>query len=207
MPRVRRNRPIKGRRVTYVQRAMKPFTSTLTQLPLKLQNSGVNTIQFSPATLCPELQVANQYRQFKLLSVTARFYPNVVFSETAAYNPVSVQLLMADLATNTQVPTTPIVPLSITNPTRLRSRAVGARWISSNSGSGENIFAIAAITNQANYTITVDLQATYLLSRDGLSPPPTALFSEIATPDSPIIVSSASSTATITKTLKRLGHH
>jgi len=190
--------------VTIKRAAMKPFTSTITQLPLKLQNSGLNTIQFSPITLCPELQVANQYRQFKLLSVTARFYPNVLFSESANYTPISVQLLMADLATNTQVPSTPIVPLSITNPTRMHSRAVGARWISSNSGSGENIFAISAITNQANYVITVDLQTTYLLSRDGLSPPPAALLSEIATPDSPVLVSNASSVSTITKTLKRL---
>jgi hypothetical protein len=184
---------------------MKPFTSTITQLPLKLINSGVNTIQFSPITLCPELQVANQYRQFKLLSVTARFYPNVVVGETAAYQPISVQLLMSDLATNTQVPATPIVPLSLTNPTRLRSRAVGPRWISSNAGSGENIFGIAAITSIANYTITVDLQATYLLSRDGLSPPPAALMSEVTYPDSPILVSSASSTAGVVKAIKRLG--
>lgn len=207
MPRVRRNRVKNTRRSHPSTRSMKPFTSTITQLPLKLQNSGVNTIQFSPMTLCPELQVANQYRQFKLLNVTARFYPNVTFSEAASYTPISVQLLMADLATNTQVPTTPIVPLSITNPTRLRSRAVGARWISSNSGSGENIFAISAITNTANYTITVDLQATYLLSRDGLSPPPAALLSEVATPDSPILVSSSSSVSNVVHNLKRLGRH
>lgn len=184
---------------------MKPFVSTITQLSLKLVNSGVNTIQFSPQTLCPDLQVPNQFRQFKLLSVYARFYPNIASGETLGYQPISVQLLMADLATNTQVPATAIVPLSPTNTTRLRARAVGARWVSSNSGSGENIFAIAAITSQANYSIIVDLQSTYLLSRDGLSPPPNSLFSAIEEPDSPILVSSASSTSTINKQLKRLG--
>jgi len=179
--------------------------STITQLSLKLVNNGVNTIQFSPQTLCPELQVANQYRQLKLLSVFVRFYPNIVSSETLIYQPISVQLLMADLATNTQVPATAIVPLSPTNTTRLRARAVGARWVSSNAGSGENIFAIAAITSQANYSIIADIQSIYLLSRDGLSPPPNPVFSTADEPESPILVSSASSTSTIGKQLKRLG--
>jgi len=185
---------------------MTPFNSTLTQLPLKLLNSGINTIQFSPATLCPDLQVTNQFRQFKLLSVLARFYPHPIDAESSSQ--VSVQLLMADLATNTQVPATPIIPLSLVNPTRLRCRAVGARWVSSNSGSGDNIFAINVLSTTPNQTIMVDLQATYLLSRDGMAPPPTAISSELTEPDSPVFVPppSISSSSSIVHKLKKMGH-
>lgn len=205
MPRVRRNRAPKARRRNS-SRAMKPFSSTLTQLPLKLPNSGVNTIQFSPAILCPDLQVANQFRQFKLISVLARFYPHPLSTEGSSQ--VSVQLLMADLATNTQVPATPIIPLSLTNTTRLRCRAVGARWITSNSGSGENIFAINVLSTLPNQTILVDLQSNYLLSRDGMAPPPAALFSELEQPESPVYLQppSLSSNSSVVTKLKRLHH-
>jgi len=166
---IRRRRSTRRRSTIY--RA--PFQSNITGYVINIKNAGVTSISLPPNFLAPDLQVVNQSRQFKLQRLIVRFYPVVIADKTKPLQ-LSAQLLISDLATNTMVPATPIIPLSSTMPRTLVARNPGARWVSSNSGAGEAMAAIYLSSTQPTGAVAVDIISIFTLAPDILSPPPAA---------------------------------
>lgn len=169
-----RNRPnpkrrrARNRRVT-LYRA--PFQSNITGYVINVKTSGVTSVSFPATFLAPDLQVVNQARQFRLRRLTIRFYPVLVLDNTKPFQ-ISAQILISDLATNTMVPATPIIPLSNVMPRTLTAINPGPRWVSSNSGAGEAMAALYISSTQPTGAFAVDIISIFDLAPDILSPPP-----------------------------------
>jgi hypothetical protein len=116
-----------ARRVTNLRTA--PFQSTLTNVKLQVPAAGVSVVKFSPKQLFPDLQVSGQSRQLQLRRFIIKFNP---LTDLADKTPlVTVQLAIADMSTNTLVPATPVIPLSLTSPRTLVASTLSPHWIDS----------------------------------------------------------------------------
>lgn len=165
---INRRRRASGRRVTLFRA---PFQSNITGYVINIKNSGVTSISFPPSFLAPDLQVVNQARQFRLRRLSIRFYPVLISDATKPFQ-ISVQILISDLATNTMVPATRIIPLSNVMPRTLTAVNPGPRWVSSTAGSGESMAALYISSTQAIGAFAIDIISIFDLAPDILSPPP-----------------------------------
>ena len=167
--------------VTQKRRAAKRFRTSVPSQSFQTARTAVTLNQFQfPTTvfvytlrdLCPDLLAPN--RAVKLVNARIRFYP----VPTPVNKPqlVSVQGASLDLATNSIIPVTPIVPLSTTNPRTLFIRTEKLNFL--NTGDTEQqkkgLIAISVVWSIAETAekLLIDIECHWKIAKDNVFPIP-----------------------------------
>lgn len=147
-----------------------PFITTRTALKLT-QYQFPNTIfTYTLKDACPDLLAPGHPRSVKLVGARVRYYP--VPTPVNKPDLISVQGLSVDLATNSLIPTTPIIPLSTTLPRRQFIRTQNMSFL--NTGDEDQLkrglLAIAVTWTQQEpaASILVDIEFHWRVARDNI---------------------------------------